>query len=63
MCKSTEDYVKELIYEMELEQINNLFANGCSWEIVVRTYKDIPVDIIKSIYEKVMSTKTLNSET
>lgn len=48
MCKIVEDYANE----KSLAGIKNLFKNGCSLEIVVNSFPNIPKEIICEIYDK-----------
>lgn len=49
MCKIVEDYANE----KSLDGIKNLFKNGCSLEIVINSFPNIPKEIICEIYNTV----------
>lgn len=55
MCKIVDDYVRE----NEIQNIKNLFENGCALDMVVASFKNISDEIIKKIYEEVVGKKTL----
>ena len=55
MCKIVEDYANEVA----LENVKNLFENGCNLDVVLASFKNIPQEIIRKLYEEVMSTKSV----
>ena len=42
-----------------LENIKRLFENGCSLEMVLACVDDIPQEVIKNLYEEVISVKSI----
>ena len=59
MCKIVEDYAKEIADEYALENVKNLFENGCNLDVVIASFKNIPQEIIRKLYEEVISTKSI----
>ena len=55
MCKIVEDYANEVA----LENVKNLFENGCNLDVVIASFKNIPQEIIRKLYEEVISTKPI----
>ena len=59
MCKIMEDYAKEKVDEASLNTAKKFFQNGCSLEIVLASIENIPEEILRKLYEEVMSTKSV----
>lgn len=55
MCKIVEDYANEMM----LESVKNLFENGCNLDMVIASFKNMPEELIRKIYEEVMGNKAL----
>ena len=55
MCKIVEDYAKEMV----LENVKNLFENGCNLDVVIASFKNIPEELIRKLYEEVVNKKVL----
>ena len=49
MCKIVDEYANE----KSLENIKNLFENGCTLEVVIASFPAISEQTIREIYEKV----------
>ena len=55
MCKIVEDYANEMM----LESVKNLLENGCNLDMVIASFKSIPEEQIRKLYEEVMGNKAL----
>ena len=55
MCKIVEDYANEMM----LESVKNLLENGCNLDMVIASFKSIPEELIRKLYEEVMGNKAL----
>ena len=55
MCKIVEDYAKEMIDQTSLNTARKLFEKGCSLEIVLACIENIPQEVLRKLYEEVMS--------
>ena len=55
MCKIVEDYANEMM----LDSIKALFENGCNLDMAIASFKNIPEELIRKLYEEVMRNKAL----
>ena len=55
LCETVEDYAKE----MALENVKNLFENGCNLDVVIASFKNIPEELIRKLYKEVVNNKVL----
>lgn len=49
MCKIVDDYAQEVA----LENIKKLFLNGCSLDMVIASFENVPKEIIEEVYQKI----------
>ena len=51
------EYVENYVREMTIENVKNLFLNGCSLELAIKVFDKLPEELINNIYEEVMKNK------
>ena len=63
MCKIVEDYAKEIAdeyaNEVSLKNARKFFEKGCSLDMVLACIENIPEEILRKLYEEVMSKKSI----
>ena len=63
MCKIVEDYAKEIAdeyaNEVSLKNARKFFEKGCSLDLVLACIENIPEEILRKLYEEVMSKKSI----
>lgn len=55
MCKVMEDYAKEIYMEKIVLKIKKFFLKGGSLEMAIEIFDDIPEELIRKVYEEVVS--------
>ena len=57
MCQIVEEYAEEKVLLTTVENIRNLFINGCSLGVVVASFQNLTEEQIRTIYLDVKRTE------